>query len=79
MWFRMVNSFTDYRIKVEGTSFNGKLIIGSNAWHEAFIDSGTTFTYFPPQMWRKLMVRIDHFCQQTKNIIDKNGSRKYCN
>jgi hypothetical protein len=30
---------------------NGKLIKDSEKWNVAFVDTGTTFSYFPEKMW----------------------------
>ena len=55
------------------------MITGSDQWSTGFIDSGTTFTYVPPAMWDALMYHFDYFCDQTKDILNEYGYRKYCN
>lgn len=52
--------------------------MGSDEVKAAFVDSGTTFSYLPKQMWESLMYQFDNFCEQTKDIKDKDGHKLYC-
>jgi hypothetical protein len=47
-WFPMVQSSSmNYKFSLSGVAINKHPISGSSDFEVAFIDSGTTFTYFP--------------------------------
>ena len=51
-WFNFQNKYgTNYKFSISGVSLNNHYIDGSEKWNTGFIDSGTTFTYLPPEMW----------------------------
>jgi hypothetical protein len=54
------------------------MIKGSEKWSIGFVDSGTTFSYFPSEMFNQLMVHFDYFCDMTKDIKMENGEKRYC-
>ena len=52
----------DYKFTLEGLSFNNHKIAGSEEFSIATVDSGTTFTYIPYQLFNMLIVHFDWFC-----------------
>ena len=78
-WFKLTNpKAPNYRFTLNGVSMHDHFMDGSKSWNVAFVDSGTTYTYVPAQMWEALMANFDYFCDQTKNIHDAKGRKKYC-
>jgi hypothetical protein len=78
-WFKLTNpNVPNYRFTLSGVSMNEHFMDGSKLWNVGFIDSGTTYTYVPRMMWKSLMLHFDYFCEQTKNIVDEKGQKKYC-
>ena len=51
IWIQMRSNKHRYEFDIHGISISGNFISGSDEWNTGFIDSGTTFTYFPPKMW----------------------------
>jgi hypothetical protein len=63
-WFNMIRTTgTSYRFNIEGVSMNNHPIKGSHNWDVGFLDSGTTFSYLPHDMWDSLMFHFDFFCE----------------
>ena len=62
-----------------GTSVNGHPIKGSNKYSVGFVDSGTTFSYLPNELYDSLLFHFDYFCK-TANRYDNNDTlpSKYC-
>lgn len=52
----------DFKIGLKGVMMNDHLISGSAAYNVGFIDSGTTFTYFPSNLYKMLKIHFDWFC-----------------
>jgi hypothetical protein len=50
-WLEMLRKGTGYEFSVLSTSMNNHEIAGSEKWSVGFVDSGTTFSYFPEAMW----------------------------
>jgi len=51
-WFPMTQtSSTNYKFKLTGVSVNNHPIAGSSKYNLAFVDSGTTFSYLPRELW----------------------------
>lgn len=74
-WFAMYDRVTtNYKFKLTGVSMNNHAIGGSNKWHLGFVDSGTTFSYFPSDLWDSLIFHFKHFCDEAK----KTGNSKFC-
>ena len=71
-------SSVNYLIKLFGVSINDHRIGGSGAITQAFVDSGTTFSYFPRKMWDTIVAHLDHFCEKSKDIRRTDGNKKYC-
>lgn len=42
---------TNFKFELSGVSMNGLLIKDSEKWNISFVDTGTTFSYFPEKMW----------------------------
>ena len=38
------------------------LMSGSQEFGIGFVDSGTTFTYMPPQLFNSILIHFDQFC-----------------
>jgi hypothetical protein len=68
MWFKHSSTGNTYKFRLSSVSMNGHMLAGSSDWTTAFVDSGTTFTYVPPNMWNSLMIHFDFFCDMTLNI-----------
>ena len=63
-WFNMIRTTgTSYRFNIEGVSMNNHPIKGSHNWDVGFLDSGTTFSYLPHDMWDSFMFHFDYFCE----------------
>lgn len=77
-WYKDLQIAKSYMFQLSGVSMHDHFLKGSENTHQAFIDSGTTFTYFPNTMWDALMFHFDYFCEQTKDIKDEFGQRLYC-
>lgn len=73
-----MNDPKGYKLKLDGISMHDHFLLGSESIRHAFVDSGTTFTYLPPDIWDSLMYHFDYFCNKTKNIKDKHGHKLYC-
>lgn len=71
-------SGSSYKFDIHGVSVNKHMIKGSEKWSIGFVDSGTTFSYFPSEMFNQLMVHFDYFCDMTKDIKMENGEKRYC-
>ena len=52
----------DYKMTINGVSVADALIDGSQNWNVGFIDSGTTFSYIPYEMWDGLVWHFDNYC-----------------
>jgi hypothetical protein len=77
--FKLKQPRTSYYITLDGgVSLNAHMIPGSKTWNEIFVETGTTYAYVPPAMFEALMVHFDYFCDQTKDIRDDKGRKKYC-
>ena len=57
-------------------SMNNHVMDGSSDFKIGFIDSGTTFTFFPPRLISMLMIHFDWFCQQDP-VNHCKGKRVY--
>ena len=68
-------SGTSYKFNIKGVAMGNHPIKGSEAWSVGFLDSGTTFSYLPTDMWDSLIYHFDCFCEQAHKLDDKN---KYC-
>lgn len=68
-----------YKFDVMGVSINGHPIKGSNRFSTGFIDSGTTFSYLPSELYDSVLFHFDQFCANA-NKYDNNNSEpnKYC-
>ena len=78
-WFSMIDKEgSNYKFKLTGTSINRHPISGSNRWNVGFIDSGTTFTYIPTEMWDSLAYHFDYYCEQAKKNAPEEHRHKYC-
>lgn len=42
------------------------------------MDSGTTFSFFPKDVWESVNNHIDVFCESAKDIRRPDGHKKYC-
>lgn len=77
-WYEDLKIDTNFMFAIDSVSVNGQELLGSEEVKAAFVDSGTTFTYLPRQMWDSLVYQLDNFCEQTKDIKDKDGNRLHC-
>lgn len=51
-----------FKVDVHGVAMNNHIMNGSTKFSVAFIDSGTTFSYFPPEFIEILRVHFLLFC-----------------
>lgn len=77
-WYQDLNIGKSYLFELEGVSVHDHFLQGSESVKHAFIDSGTTFTYLPRDMWDSLMYHFDYFCEQSKDIKDEHGHKLFC-
>ena len=70
---------SNYKFSILGTSMNSHPIKGSSKFDIGFLDSGTTFTYLPHELYNSLLYHMKFFCQNA-NRYDNNDSKpgKYC-
>ena len=57
---------------------NNHPIKGSHNWDIGFLDSGTTFSYLPHDMWDSLMFHFDYFCENAHKQPKVDGVNRYC-
>lgn len=69
----------NYKFDIVGVSVNGHPIRGSDKFNLGFVDSGTTFSYLPGELYDAVMYHFDFFCKNA-NIYDNNNTypNKYC-
>ncbi|CDW82204.1 aspartic protease pm5 [Stylonychia lemnae] len=60
-WIPLLNK-GGYEVQANGISINNHFIAGSDEYKTAFIDSGTTFTYFPPTLYEAVVYHMKWFC-----------------
>ena len=78
-WFNMIRTTgTSYRFNIEGVSMNNHPLKGSHNWDVGFLDSGTTFSYLPHDMWDSLMFHFDFFCENAHKQPKVDGKNRYC-
>ena len=77
-WYKDLRIGSSYMFELQGVSMNDHFLAGSENVKQAFVDSGTTFSYIPKRMWDSLMFHFDYFCEQTKDIRDGKGHKMYC-
>jgi hypothetical protein len=75
-WFAMAEAGANYKFKLSGISMNNHPLAGSNKWSVGFIDSGTTFSYVPYELWDSLVYHFDNYCNLTNPT--KDPTSKYC-
>jgi hypothetical protein len=69
---------------MNGMKMNDHFIKGSDEWKVGFIDSGTTFAYFPRRLFNLMREHFDWFCNADKRNncsarrINKNDAQKIC-
>jgi len=49
-------------VNLAGVSMNDHFIYGSDKYEVGLIDSGTTFTFVPEQLFLQISVHFDWFC-----------------
>jgi hypothetical protein len=60
-WAPLLNS-GDYKVNIVGVSINNHYMAGSDWFHVGFIESGTTFSYFPTKLFDIFIIHFDWFC-----------------
>ena len=53
----------DFKINVAGMSLNDHVIDGSDQYKVGFVDSGTTFAYFPRNLFLAIRTHFEWFCK----------------
>ena len=61
----------DFKLKVNGIKMNNHYMAGTNRYSVGFLDSGTTFTYFPTRLFSTIKNHFDWFCSASD--INCNG------
>ena len=61
-WVQINDRNADFIINLKGISMNNHFIKGSDSNFKMMIDSGTTFTYFPRQLFNLLETHFRWFC-----------------
>lgn len=80
-WVAMDQQYqiSNYKFKIMGVSVNGHPISGSNKFSIGFIDSGTTFSYLPAELYDSLLFHFDNFCKYANKYDNDNSQKsKYC-
>jgi len=65
-WNKMLAGNHNYKFEIKKTWINNHSISHSESWSVAFLDTGTTFSYLPSDMWDSLIIHIDSFCENAK-------------
>ena len=66
---------TNYKFTIQKTWVHNHEINGSEYWNVGFLDTGTTFSYLPGDLWDSLILHFDYFCEESKKNHTKG---KYC-
>jgi hypothetical protein len=64
---------SNYKFNIMGVSVNGHPISGSNKFSMGLVDSGTTFSYLPAELYDSILFHFDDFCKKA-NKYDNNNS-----
>ena len=67
-------SSTNFKFRITGVGMNSHPIAGSAKYNLGFVDSGTTFTYLPRELWMSIVYHFDFFCKEAR----KNGNTRQC-
>lgn len=74
-WLAMLDqTTTNYKFSLSGISMNNHALQGSTKWRIGFVDSGTTFSYLPKDLWDSLVFHFNDFCEKATLLNDQ----KYC-
>lgn len=64
MWMNLSNHASDsYVFPLVDVKVGNDLMPGSESFREAFVDSGTTFSYIPYALWDGLITSIERWCE----------------
>ena len=66
-WMKMLYANADFKVPLRGIMMNDHLI-ETDKIKRAFIDSGTTFTYVPTNIYNAIKLHFEWFC----SIDEKN-------
>jgi len=66
VWTPMENHLY-YSIGIEDADIEGKSLGGRSAWGSVIVDSGTTFTYVPPEIWKGISETFESFCKDPEH------------
>ena len=61
-WLPLTQSNADFKVRMQGAMMNNHFMAGSEALKIGFIDSGTTFTYVPKEIYNALKTHFEWFC-----------------
>lgn len=80
MWVNLSHHTRDsYIFPLVDVKVGNEIMQGSEKFKEAFVDSGTTFSYIPFAMWDGLMTYIDKWCEAGKKAANTAEDKaKYC-
>ena len=70
-WVAMDKNYgsLNYKFNIYGLMVGGHPLKGSTKFSIGFIDSGTTFSYLPKELYDSIIFHVDQFCQ-TANKFD---------
>jgi hypothetical protein len=58
----MLERHSDFLLTLKGVSMNNHFMQGSNQSYRVMIDSGTTFSYFPTELFKLIETHFKWFC-----------------
>lgn len=75
-WMAIDNKYqkSNYKFNIIGVSVNGHPISNSNRFSIGFVDSGTTFSYLPAELYDSLIYHFKFFCENA-NRYDNGDSQ----
>lgn len=61
-WVPLLKNVGDFKLTTKGVMMNNHFMKDSDSVHTAFVDSGTTFSYFPYSLFNIISDHFDWFC-----------------
>lgn len=73
-WLKMDTMYhsNNYKFNILGVAMNGHPLGGSNKFSVGFVDSGTTFSYLPNELYDSIIYHFKHFCDTANEYDNQN-------